>query len=56
MKSLLKNEWMEATRKEYNALVEKKPGCFLRSLRAEKQLEAGGFSKLNDKKTELLRN
>ena len=45
MKSSLRSEWIEATRKEYNALIENKTGCFLRFPRAEKQLETGGFSK-----------
>ena len=56
MKSSLKSEWIEATQKEYDSLIENKTWVLSPLPRAEKQLEVGGFSKLSDKTTELLKN
>ena len=56
MKSSLKSKWIEATQKEYDAFIENKTWVLFLLPRAEKQLEAGGFSKLSDTTTELLKN
>ena len=56
MKSSLKSKWIEALKRSTMRSLRTKPGCFLRFPRAEKQLEAGGFLKLGDTTTELLKN
>ena len=56
MESSLESECIESTREMYNALIENKTWMLSPLPRVEKQLEAGGFSKLGDTATELFRN